>query len=75
MVMPERRLMLAVLENAVMALERHATSQGRGPTREFTEAHDWIFSDDASWPFAFVNVCDALDLDPRYVRCGLATTA
>jgi hypothetical protein len=70
--MPEQQLLLAVLENAVASFQRHALSRERGARREFAEAHDWLFSDDSSWPLAFVNVCQALDLEPRYLREGLA---
>ena len=35
------------------------------------EAEEWIFSDDDSWPFSFVNICGALGLNVGYVRRGL----
>ena len=28
----------------------------------------WITSDDTSWPFSFLNVCQLLDLAPETVR-------
>lgn len=65
--MPEQRLALAVLESAVAAFQRHAGSA----TPAFIEARDWLFSDDARWPFAFVNVCAALALEPIHLRRGL----
>jgi hypothetical protein len=37
----------------------------------FLDAEEWIAADDRTWFFAFENVCDALDLDPDYVRGGL----
>jgi hypothetical protein len=65
---PEQRLALAVLQDAVADFQRHAFDLGP----RFAEMRDWIFSDDASWPFTFVNLCSALDLDPSHLRCGLA---
>jgi len=66
--MPEQRLALAVLENAVAMFQRRAMVGGR----DFAETRDWIFSDDATWPFSFVNVCEALCFEPQHIREGLA---
>lgn len=65
---PEQRLAVAVLQDAVADFQRHAFALGP----RFAEIRDWLFSDDASWPFTFVNLCSALDLDPSHIRCGLA---
>jgi hypothetical protein len=68
---PEHRLMFAVLEDAV-----HLYLAGRGSgtirvRRLFDEAERWITSDDASWPFSFVIVCQVLGLDADCIRAGL----
>jgi hypothetical protein len=68
---PERRLMLAILEDAVATAERYGRARFRG-RRAQVEARVWILSDDVRWPFSFVNVCDTLGLDPRCLRRGLA---
>jgi hypothetical protein len=68
---PERRLMLALLEGAVSDFEKYATvSNGRG-RRLFVEANAWIASTAAGRPLDFENVCQALELDPSFVREGL----
>jgi len=74
---PERRLALAVLEDAIACLEG-TPSSGYGTirragvrTRLQTEAADWFASRDANYPFSFVNVCAALGLEPDWVRRGL----
>jgi hypothetical protein len=37
--------------------------------REFyLDAHRWVTSDDCSWPFSFLNVCQVLNLAPETVR-------
>ena len=37
--------------------------------REFyLDAHRWVMSDDSSWPFSFLNVCQTLNLAPETVR-------
>lgn len=68
---PERRLMLAVLEEAAAVLWKHAARRSRSSRRRLEEAVTWCNSDDVSWPFSFVNVCQALDLDTEWVRSGL----
>ena len=67
---PEKRLMLAVLEDAIGLFCRHRHAQGRR-RRRVAEAVIWLWSDSRDGPFAFVNVCEALGLDPLYVRAGL----
>jgi hypothetical protein len=68
---PERRLRLAVLEDAVDQLQRYAnaTSPRERAIRD-TEL-DWFASDDRTLPFSFASICDALHIDPQYVRAGL----
>jgi hypothetical protein len=63
--------MLAVLEDAVGTYQKYATATGRRARRLFSEAEEWFRSDDADWPFTFVNVSIALGLEPRYLRAGL----
>jgi len=67
----ERRLMLAVLEEAVATFQRHVDAKGRHGQRVFQEAEEWIQSSDTSWPFAFENICHALDIEPEFLRRGL----
>ncbi len=64
---PEKRLMFAVLLDAVIQLQRRNSVGG-------TEAEIWIrgeAGDDG--PFAFRNVCEALGLDATYLAQGLLT--
>jgi hypothetical protein len=67
----EKRLMLAVLEDAVGTFQKYAGVSGRRARRLFAEAEEWFSSTDAQWPFAFVNICQALSLEPEYIRRGL----
>ena len=67
---PEKRLMLAVLESAIA--EFHCRVIARIPVRSGADdARLWIGSDDVEWPFAFVNICHALGLEPDAVRGAL----
>jgi hypothetical protein len=67
---PEKRLMLAVLEGAVRDFQTYAavfTGRGR---RIFIEADAW-FRARGGGPFTFETICDALELDPDFIRDGL----
>lgn len=70
----EHRLLLAILEDAV-AIYRGAgiggRPCGRRGLRQIREAEEWIWSDDCAWVFSFQRICEALQLDPDYLRRGL----
>jgi hypothetical protein len=68
---PEKRLLLAVLEEAVVTFQRYAAEQGRRGRRLFREAEEWVGSEELCWPCSFRNICDVLGLDPGYLREGL----
>jgi hypothetical protein len=68
---PEKRLMLAVLEDAVGTYQKYALARDRRAQALFVEAEAWFASDDTEWPYAFLNVCHALDIEVDYLRQGL----
>jgi hypothetical protein len=70
---PEKRLMLAVLEDAVGTFQKHVNARERTGERLFNEVADWFASDDQDWPYSFVNIGHALGLDVEYFRRGLAS--
>ena len=63
---PEKRLMFAVLLDAVIQLRRRNTARS-------AEAERWIRSEDEGEgaPFSFVNLCETLGIDPSYLARGL----
>ncbi len=67
----ERRLMIAVLEDAVHCFMKQIHTTDPKGHQLFLDAEEWITADDRTWFFAFENVCETLDLDPDYVREGL----
>lgn len=58
---PERRLLFAILSDAIVRFRRLASAP-RHMTRELIEAERWIRSDDREWPCSFVNICESLDI-------------
>ena len=72
---PEKRLLLAVLEEAIGTYQRYAiTTDGRSRAL-LAEVEAWFASEDVTRLYAFVPICEALGLDPTYVRSGLGPWA
>jgi hypothetical protein len=67
----EQRLMLAVLDDAIVSLQKNLFATSRRGRRIRHEIESWLTSTDKHSPFAFESICDALDLDPDYVRGGV----
>jgi hypothetical protein len=64
---PERRLMAAVLFDAVLQLARPGSKSA-------AEAIRWIRNrDDDNLPFSFTSVCEGLGLNAEYLARGLLT--
>lgn len=68
---PEKKLMLAVLEDAVLSFQNHLLSPTAKGRLLFRETEEWILDKDGDWLFSFDNVCEVLGLNPRYIREGL----
>jgi len=68
---PERRLMLAVLEEAVLTVLKYRHDRGTHGRRLLRDVECWVAERDVSWPFSFDSICGALHLDGEYVRRGL----
>jgi len=67
----ERRLMIAVLEDAVDVYRKQAGARDPRGEQLFQEAEAWIDDPDRTWLFSFQNICDVLDIDVDYLRRGL----
>lgn len=67
----ERRLMIAVLEDAVNCFMKQLHATDPKARQLFLDAEEWIATEDPAWFFSFDNVCHALDLNPEYLREGL----
>ena len=68
---PERSLMSAVLLDAVECFQKYLLLHDEYSNRLFKEAENWILDNDPEWLFSFINICDALTIDPHYLRRGL----
>jgi len=68
---PEKMLMFATLVDAISCFQTFSSTGGTHRTRKFYEAKNWLLSNRQDWPFSYRNVCEALELDPDYLRRGL----
>ena len=69
---PELRLMAAVLEDAISCLAMKARPVTARQQKQLEDARQWFAAeDDGEWIFSFKNVCEALGIDPAYLRRGL----
>jgi hypothetical protein len=68
---PEKKLILAVLEDAIWCFQKGLRASGKRRRSLFHEAEEWIFDQNGGALFSFENVCDALDFEPEYLRKGL----
>ena len=69
---PEKRLMLAVMEDAVATFQKSAPAITRRQRRLLKETEEWISATDHTWPFSFENICAALDIEADYLRGGIS---
>ena len=67
----EKRLMLAVLEDALDCYQKYAFARDGQGRQLFAEACDWIGSESRDWFFSFENICETLEITPEYLRRGL----
>jgi hypothetical protein len=68
---PERELMVAVLEGALADYQRCWKARDKKGMKQFADAQAWIRESDSEWIFSFINCCEALGIDPDYLRQGL----
>ena len=63
-----RELASGILKQAALDLRRFHGATSAVEREFYLDAHSWVMSDDCSWPFSFLNVCQALNLAPETVR-------
>ena len=68
---PEKRLMLAILEDAVNSFQENIFAESGKRKILFDDVEQWIRADGSDWVFSFDHICEALGFTPAYVRQGL----
>lgn len=67
----ERRLLFAVLDDALGSFLKHRCDRSRRGQRLFRETVEWFWSTDQQWLYSFENICQHLNFDADYIRVGL----
>jgi len=66
--MSRRDLADGILKQAALDLRRFHGASSAVEREFYLDAYRWVISDDHSWPFSFLNVCQVLDLTPETIR-------
>ena len=69
---PEKKLMLAILEDAIACYQKYLLARDSKGKALFEEAEEWVEEVDGAGVFAFDGVCEILGLNPEYLRRGLS---
>lgn len=67
----ERKLMAAILSDGIEAYIAQCTNPLADKRKPINDAREWVETEDDEYVFSFDNVCEALGINPRYLRIGL----
>lgn len=68
---PEKRLLVAILEDAINCFHDNVSAESGKRKKLFDEAEEWVLEERTDWIFSFRNVCELLGLSAEYLRGGL----
>ena len=68
-------LAAGILKQAALDLRRFHGATSAVEREFYLDAYRWVMSDDCSWPFSFLNVCQLLKLSPEILRQDLLDDA
>jgi hypothetical protein len=64
----QKDLAAGVLKQAAQDLRRFHGATSAIEREIYRDASRWLMSDDSSWPFSFLNVCQLLNVTPETLR-------
>lgn len=68
---PEKKLMLAILEDAIACYQKYLFARDSKGKALFQEAQEWVEETGGTNVFSFDSVCETLGLNPDYLRRGM----
>src|SRR5437868_12065714 len=71
----QKELAAVILKQAGLDLRRFHGGTSAVEREFYLDAYRWVMSDDCSWPFSFLNVCQLLKLSPEILRQDLLDDA
>jgi len=69
--MPEKRLMLAMLEDGICCFQKYCFATDEKGKALFEAADAWIMNENVLWLLSFRSICDYLEINACYLRRGL----
>ncbi len=72
---PERALLSALLFDGVQSFIHYSLSATPKERSRYSEAYSWVMDTGVEYAFSFNNVCEALGLNPDWLRFGLANAS
>ncbi|MCB0317427.1 MAG: hypothetical protein KDD56_01635 [Bdellovibrionales bacterium] len=68
---PERALMSALLFDGIQACMMYLMSESEKTKSQYREAYCWVHTHGDEYIFSFESACEALGINPEYLRFGL----
>ena len=68
---PERKLMFAVLVDAIQTYQKFAGSKSFRGKALYEEEEAWFWSEDSDGVFSFTDICEVFGLNPAFFRWRL----
>ncbi len=68
---PERGLLSALLFDGVQSFISFILAETPTEKARYSEAYSWVMDNGNESVFSFVNTCEALGINPEYLRLGL----
>jgi hypothetical protein len=72
---PERALLSALLFDGIQSYISYILATDSKSKSKHAEAFQWVMDGSTEYAFAFNSVCDALGINPEYLRFGLANAS
>lgn len=72
---PERSLLSALLFDGIQAYFGYVASPQGAAAKRHREAFSWVNAHGRQYIFSFESVCEALGVDPEFLRLGLINAA
>jgi len=64
----EKKLMLAILKDAIKCYRRNVTGKSVHSQKIFSETEEWFYDEDTNYLYSFLNICAWLGVDFKLIR-------
>jgi len=68
----EKKLMLAILKDAIKCFRRNVTGKSVHSQKIFSETEEWFYDEDTNYLYSFLNICAWLGVDFKLIRLKLS---